>query len=978
MGSSVRKFVGAVAPIIAGAAVAFFGPIGAVAGAILVGGSALLGGRLRFGVREGARHELRYNTSTTQATLNLIYGKRIVGSNDVFVELTNKNKTLWIVHCLGEGEIEGIEVDTEGKPLITIAGRKFKDYPAGKVKYYFHSGTNDQAVDANLHAAITKFTDTMRNTAYIVFELDFSTFKSIPNREVVIKGIKVKDFTNPTAPAAWSENPVLALYDYITNARYGLGWDPSLIDLDTWVSAKNYCDNHVKPWKFNYVVTSQVNSQSIIDTILYHFRGVLTYYAGKLFCHYLEDAPSIFSVVDEHIVRSDDGLAFVSVSQPSTHDLPNTALVRYVSPNLEWADDDFVIGEAISGKVRTIDFPGYTDRALAAEMAVYILERERLNRIYTATLRLDTVVIDVNDVINFASTELLLGIDPARKYRVKESVVLSDGLVQITFVEDNAELYDAVYNDNQERYIIDIYSPYDPPPPVINIAFEEELYTFRGRTFIRLKCTFEPPAEYAFYAYSNIYVRAGDTGEFTQLTSVVDNFSMESVEEKITYYFRFWSVSTEGTLAITAAEASHYVVGISTLPPINPLALEVTISGDSVTLSSEEVYQQDIPEECNLYAWDFRLNNDLTAGYGGALLISKKSTPFYSFTGLIPGEYKFFVNTLGRNEVYGTTPADKNDKKFDPPIAFEHYFDDPISYVTGQHFNTETVGGELKCILSSPSLSGYYLTQVKQLVPPLTEGEGVITSDTQTLAPTNLFCLSRKTAWDKLSIGDFVQPLGQTGFVITGKYAFGSTFEFDDAIVTDNDPTEWLEVNAIQYDILFIGSEIRWVHDPAQINYTVLEKHLIAGEYWITLDQTIYTPMPNVTTAQVYYKLPNAIGTAVAQPAVYNIAFSYRESVDEKTITALGFEYYMSGSVPYSYAGGLHINLYYGPSSTGPWTESTDLQLLTSNIDLPTAGVWYYMRYDLLDYSPTPAPDPATRKQIIIKPSTLKIYRRTQ
>ena len=949
----------------------------------MVGGSALLGGRLRFGVREGARQELRYNTSTTQATLNLVYGKRIIGSNDVFVELTNKNKTLWIVHCLGEGEIEGIEVDTEGHPLITIAGRKFKDYPSGKIKYYFHSGTNDQLVDSHIQTAISKFTDTMRNTAYIVFELDFATFKTIPNREIVIKGIKLKDFTNPTVPPAWSDNPVLVLYDYVINSRYGLGWSPDLIDLDTWVSAKNYCDNHIKPWKFNYVINSQVSSQSIIDTILYHFRGVLTYYAGKLFCYYLEDAPSIFSVTDEHIVRSDDGLALVSVSQPSTHDLPNTALVRYVSPNLEWTDDDFAIGEAVSGKVRTIDFPGYTDRALAAEMAAYILERERLNRIYTATLRLDTVIIDVNDVINFSSTELLFGVDPTKKYRIKESVVLSDGLVQITFVEDNVELYDAVYNDNQERYIIDIYSPYDPPPPVINIVFEEELYTFRGRTFVRLKCTFEPPTEYTFYAYSNIYVRAGDIGEFTQLTSVVDNFSMESVEENITYYFRFWSVSTEGAISLTPAEANWSVVGISGVLPASPLDLFTNISGDTVTLTSTDFYNPDAILYSNVESWEFRAHKDIATGtYGGALLLARKSSPQYTFTGLAPGNYRFILDTFGTNANYGNVPVYKNETKFIPP-NYALFFNNPVSYTTGSHNGTEESGGNLKCIITNPSLSGYYTTAPVILQSSVVTGKGLVSCDRFSGdPPDNTVVLESKDDWDAVSLGDEVTADAFPSTYVDGKTAWGDIRVFPDGISTGSPPDNWVETTLANYQAVFEGARIRWIEDEYNIIYVIQKKEIYPGppiRYWFYLDATPANVITDPDHDSVAVQCANRlIVSAGSIPYFINQTFYYRVSLTGGMLAALDYEYSMSGVTPNNYAGGLGVKLYVGPSATGPWAESTYFELLTTNLYITTPPLWYYMRYDLTDYSPTPIPDPVTRKQIIIKPSTLKIYRRTQ
>ena len=136
--------------------------IGGVASALIVGGAALLGAYVAnelFGGRDSAGQDslvtsIRANYVSTERVIPIVYGRRLLGSNDVFAEIGNDGtftpsdiKYLWVVHVIGEGEIDGIHrVDIEGKlwDEIYIDSKPLWEYDDGEVVYWLYHGTNTQ------------------------------------------------------------------------------------------------------------------------------------------------------------------------------------------------------------------------------------------------------------------------------------------------------------------------------------------------------------------------------------------------------------------------------------------------------------------------------------------------------------------------------------------------------------------------------------------------------------------------------------------------------------------------------------------------------------------------------------------------------------------------------------------------------------------------------------------------------------------
>ncbi len=697
--------------------------ISGVAASLIMAGATLLGGYAASRLAGSkAKVDLRVNYVSTDKAIPIIYGSRLIGSNDVFAEvgrsggtppdpwpnlcpalfekteeslsIGGSGKFLWVVHTLCEGEIEGInqveypegkwvdEVYIDGDPLW-----KMKPGTYRKIRYCLYTGTNDQEANPYLVTGTRlvkeeeKATDTYRNMAYLVFRIRYGKghFVGIPRREIAIKGIKCLDVRTPLADPAWTDNPALILYDYMTNTRYGLGWDPSEFDVDTFGDVATLCETY--GWTLNYVIASRMQAQTVIDTILGHFRGALYWWDGKISLRYLDldYETSLFAIEDKHIARDSEGRASVTVSQPSTFNIPDGVLVSYVNKRNNWTKDSVVVGDRL-GQTKTIDFVGYTDRHLALKMGTYTLERQLLNRAYTFTLRPDVVALDTNDLIQFTSSELRVTNQLAR---VKSNNIGSDGSIGLTVILEKPELYDKEFNpDASEVYGVDFPGINTAPPSVIEVAVTEETYFYRERSFVRMKVTFSYPDVYPWFDHVNVYVGFESGGEppvesdYLHTRAAYDSFQIDPVEESQVYYIKLVAVSTyaveedfDDVIPIV-----YSVIGVSEEYPVCPVSLKIVTNMAAVDLSTGLVANTDIA------GYEFRLGSNIvspTPVWGSAAFLALTTGPSLSFSGVKPGEHLFWVSTKHKNGRYCLIEQSNTAIVEDPPPGSYNYMPEP-------------------------------------------------------------------------------------------------------------------------------------------------------------------------------------------------------------------------------------------------------------------------------------------------------------
>lgn len=644
------------------------------------------------------------NARSTREFLPVVYGKAKIGTNDVFMETTGSdNEDLWIVSTLAEGECEGIE-QIDGQDQIFLD----EEYPnafGGNVNYWFKSGSSTQEVESNINSAIPKYDDNLHYVCYIVFKLHFDSdyFQQVPQRNVILKGKRLYDFRDDTT--AFSRNPVLALYDYMTNTRYGLGMDANNIDTDSWSECANYCDT--KGWTIDLPITGTDNGWDTVQTFLDHFRGVLTWWDGTFYLKYadLNYESSVKTLKDEHLVRDGDGRAQISVSQPGKLNKPDGLKVSWINPDKDYTADQFVVGEE-GGVLQEWKMPGATQKSQAGMLAKTHLERSSLDRKISGTFRDDAVELEPHDIVTLDLSALGLS---NQLVRITESNIQPRGFVDLSFEYEDIKLYDDEVNIESENvYTCNLPDPKREPPTVDNPNITEEVFHYRKRSFTRLRVTFDYPSGYPPGYIDKIEVWVSDEdANYERLFSVTDDFTLENVEEGESYWIRLKTVSIFGTKTRDTNDYKlQWTVEGQTNKPNDLAGLDAVVNSQTINLYADPLDEEDIE------SYEFRLG----ASWSGAILLASLNKPNLSLVGIKPGSHTFWCSALSNNTKYSSNPVSAGATLSDPPIGWSVQHTRSDDYSGGTHDNTEqtTYDSEyyLKCSHTDGVLTGTYTSPV--------------------------------------------------------------------------------------------------------------------------------------------------------------------------------------------------------------------------------------------------------------------------
>jgi len=649
----------------------------------------------------GAGKEIKINTRNNDQILPIIYGTVRIGGNDVFIEPKgNENKYLWVVQNLAEGECNKIHLNDAGVPELYLDNNIYTKY-GSKASHWFYRGTSEQVYNGQMHVQFSDWTENKRNTCYIVwrFTHDVNLFQGLPQRNVVLEGLKIYDLR--TEDVTYNNNPAICLYDYLTNTRYGLGIDSSKLDRISWINAANYCDT--KSWSLNTVINGETSAFNAIEMILLHFRGQLIWWDDKFYLYYadLNYESSVMSITDDHIVQSEDGIAQVQIGEPSRINKPEGLRVTWVNPDKSYETDSLLLGED-NGTIQDLPLHGCTNKEQASHMGVYELERRQLDKMIRGVFRDDCLKLEPHDIITLTSTALSIS---GQLMRVVSSNILSNGTIELTLVYESNTLYDDSYNlDEDHIYTCTLADPSNAPLKVSNVRVTEINYKERLRRRTRLLIEFDNPINYPYFNYVEVwinredlwtastayiidnYVRYGSkryrcilahtsaaadtpgTGvnwatywveiSYEMLFISREDFEIDPVEELKTYYIRLktvtiWNSKTSDTNDYNIV---HTVGGYTSLPGDLGI-LYAIINQNAVLVYADKVTDSDI----ELY--EFRLGTSWSAG----LFLAALRSPNLSLVGCKPGTHSFLANTLSNNGLYGENAVTAAITLPDPP-----------------------------------------------------------------------------------------------------------------------------------------------------------------------------------------------------------------------------------------------------------------------------------------------------------------------
>tara|TARA_R110000803_G_scaffold189457_1_gene251940 strand:+ start:1573 stop:4323 length:2751 start_codon:yes stop_codon:yes gene_type:complete len=495
------------------------------------------------------------NKASNNAPLPVVYGLRKIGGTRVFMETSgNDNEYLHVVIAMSEGEINSFE-NVYLNNIISTDSR-FNSV----LNVYTHTGADNQTADSNLVADLPNWTSAhrLRGTAYVYVKLkyDQDAYSSgLPTITADLKGTKVFD---PRSNAiAWSDNPILAIRDYLTNTRYGRGIASSLIDDTSFIASANYCDTTVtlagatvKRYTTNGIVNTSQGSMNILKQLLTSCKGFLIFSGGQYKIVIDKPETAGFTFSEDNIIGQ------WKVSLGSKNNQFNRIRANFINKNKDWQPDIAVVESA---SLRTLDngilleksisLPYTTDIDRAKMITTININQSRQKISCEFTSTIEGLKAEVGDVVYIKHSTVgwqYLNASAGKKFRIIKMSLQNNDEVRVQAVE----YADASYNFGT-IYVSDS-APNTNLPDVtttkipVGLSVTEELYvTNTGQGVqVRANLTWTAPTD-AFAQYYEVEY-AQNSGAFEFVTQTRATSAPVNNLQAGNFSFRVRTVNTIG------------------------------------------------------------------------------------------------------------------------------------------------------------------------------------------------------------------------------------------------------------------------------------------------------------------------------------------------------------------------------------------------------------------------------------------------
>lgn len=313
------------------------------------------------------------------------------------------------------------------------------------VRVQKHLGGASDVADAYLRSVVGDkwpATAVLRGLCYTVITLDLNQpeFQSgIPPIHAVIRGKKLYDPRDGVT--RWSQNPALAIRDYLTGPLCGV--PAADLPAAQFITAANVCDEASPTggvrYTLNGTVTSDQGQASVLESMVQAMAGGLVattwdIYAGKY------TAP-VAALLQSDIVG---GLSVTpGVSDASVY---NGVKGQYIGPENAYVQTDFKPYQNSAYRVSdgrdlytNIDFPFTDSLQRVTNLARIFTEDQRNGFTIRAEFSLKAWPLKVGQRITFTSS--VLG-HSAKVFRITDKSYSPTSAVQLTLKEDAASIWD--------------------------------------------------------------------------------------------------------------------------------------------------------------------------------------------------------------------------------------------------------------------------------------------------------------------------------------------------------------------------------------------------------------------------------------------------------------------------------------------------------------------------------------------------------
>ena len=361
------------------------------------------------------------------ASRKVVYGRAKVGGTILYMSegtsgVASNREHLYMVTALSYKEIDSFEKIYANNEELTIGGgghvtSPSRYYPNSNSRFTFvtnMTGTTTQSLDSTVYNNTDlTVSDGFLGIACLQFWMayDPEVFTSgIPNVTALVKGRKILDFR--TSTTAWSDNPALVIYDYLTDADYGLGVPVSRIDTTSFTAAANTCEEQValntdpvtyeNRYTCNGVIDTAATISNNLEMLLSSCVGNLSYIDGKYKLRVGEwVAPT--QTINEEDLRG----AISLITKPSRREVFNSVSGIFVTQESNYQPADYpevknnaaitAAGEEIKSQ---LPLPFTNSSPMAQRIAKIYLNKNLQDYTLTLPLKLTQFSLEPNDTVN--------------------------------------------------------------------------------------------------------------------------------------------------------------------------------------------------------------------------------------------------------------------------------------------------------------------------------------------------------------------------------------------------------------------------------------------------------------------------------------------------------------------------------------------------------------------------------------------------
>ena len=458
-----------------------------------------------------------------------------------------------------------------------VAIHNFQNTTNLTVRVKKHLGADNQVADIDMVQDISGWTNEHKLSGiaylYVSLKYDNDAFPNgIPNVSAEIKGKKLLDFRNGST--AYSANPALALYDYLSDTRFGLATPTANIDTTSFTTVANVCDEDISlaaggtenRYECNGVIPLDVQPMNAIDQLAGSMLAALSYSNGKFNLSggkYV--SPTI--TLDEDDLRG--GLTILT--KQSRRDLFNTAKGVFTSPESNWQPTDYPMvtsstfteadGETIFGQ---IDLPFTTSSTMAQRIAKVTLFKNRQQIIVQIPCKFTAFKLQVGDTVNITNARMGWS---SKVFQVADwtfSCKSQDFGIDLVLQETSAD----VWNWSAEETVFELDNTNLPTfettsPPSLIVSDLMKSYSGIISTVITIECSSSSGTTNEFeVSYRNT---ATDI-EFTSLGKSRNNkFEVLNAEDGMVYEIIARSINAFN-VASEFTSVAHEVIGKTAIP----------------------------------------------------------------------------------------------------------------------------------------------------------------------------------------------------------------------------------------------------------------------------------------------------------------------------------------------------------------------------------------------------------------------------